>query len=110
MDPQLPLEKYGAQLRRGLSVLIYSTSEASKEYPPPAVFRRAVGRLVLRGRHARVALEVAPEKRLVGEVERIGDFLDAQARIFEQRFGFEDDIDFYPLRNRLAADALDERG
>ena len=40
--------------------------------PPLSVLR-----LVLRGRHARVALEVAAEERLVREVQVVGDLLYA---------------------------------
>ena len=65
--------------------------------------------LVLRRRHARIALEVAAEERLVGEIEVIGDLLDAHVRVFEQRLGFEDDVAVDPFRHRFAADAFDER-
>ena len=70
----------------------------------------SVLRLVLRGRHARVALEVAAEERLVREVQVVGDLLYAHRRVFEQGFGLQNHIVVDPLRNRLSADALDERG
>ena len=40
------------------------------------------------GGHARMVLEVFPEKRLVGEIQVVGDLLDAHRGVFSAGFGF----------------------
>lgn len=66
-------------------------------------------RLVLRGRHACIALEVAAEKGLVRKVELVGDLLNAQVRVLEQGLGLGDDEGVDPLRYGPSADAFDKR-
>ena len=43
-------------------------------------------------------LEVFEEKRRIGEVQFIGDFLDAQITVFQHLLGFKDDVLVNPLR------------
>ena len=55
-------------------------------------------------------LEVFEEKRGVGEVQLIGDFLDAAVAVLEHLFGFEDDVLVNPMRGRLAAGVFHDFG
>lgn len=75
----------------------------------PASAAGSLLRLVLRGRHACIALEVAAEKGLVRKVELVGDLLNAQVRVLEQGLGLGDDEGVDPLRYGPSADAFDKR-
>ena len=61
-------------------------------------------------RYARVFLEVASEKGLVGEVEAVGDFLDAESGRFQHGFDFEDDMAVDEAFGGAARDAVDDGG
>ena len=71
--------------------------------------RRLPADPVGRRRHARMALEVFAEERLVGKIQVIGDLLNAHGGIFEQCLGLDDHVVVDPLRNRQPADPFYER-
>ena len=56
-----------------------------------------------------MVLEVFPEKRLVGEIQVVGDLLDAHRGVFQQVFGFEHHIVVDPLHGRAPAGLADDR-
>ena len=56
-----------------------------------------------------MALEVFAEERLVGEIQVIGDLLNAHRGVFQQVLGFEHDVVVDPLDGRPAAGLADER-
>ena len=65
---------------------------------------------ILVRRHSRVVLEVFEEKRRVGEVQLVGDFLDAQVAVFQHLLGFEDDVLVDPLWGGEAAGVFHNLG
>ena len=72
--------------------------------------RRLPFALVTRGAGAGMLLEVLAEKRLGRKIQVVGDLLDAQARILEQRLGLQNHRLVDPLGGGLAAHVLDHRG
>ena len=56
-----------------------------------------------------MVLEVFPEKRLVGEIQVVGDLLDAHRGVFQQVLGFEHHIVVDPLHGRAPAGLADDR-
>ena len=65
---------------------------------------------ILVRRHSRVFLEVLEEKRGIGKVQLVRDFLDAQIAVFQHLLGFEDDVLVNPLRSRKATGILHNLG
>lgn len=53
--------------------------------------------------------KILPERGLVGEVQVVGDLLDAHRGVFQQVLGFDHDVVVDPLDRRPAADPADER-
>ena len=55
-------------------------------------------------------LEVLEEKRRIGEVQLVRDFLDAQIAVFQHLLGFKDDVLVDPLRGGEAAGIFHDFG
>ena len=54
--------------------------------------------------------EVLSEEGLGGEIEFVGHLLDAEAGVFEERFGLEDDVFVDPLGGGSSGESAHERG
>ena len=65
---------------------------------------------ILVRRHSRVFLEVLEEKRRIGEVQLVRDFLDAQIAVFQHLLGFKDDVLVDPLRGGESAGIFHDFG